>query len=154
WHRRAVTVEQLRDRGELDPIAHTSAASVRRDEGELLRADPRLVHRGGHRAPYRLRRDRQAAAGPAVSEAGEAADTSADARCPRARPLQGLQDERGSAVAGDEAVPPRVEGPKGRRPFAALREEAELVQVEQRDERAPDAGAHHDRDVGLVLEEA
>src|SRR4030095_3955703 len=34
------------------------------------------------------------------------------------------------------------------------RQEPERVQVEQGDRRAPDAGAHHDRDVALVLHEA
>ena len=69
----------------------------------------------------------------------------------RPRLSQRLQDEGRGPVACDEAVPARIEGSEGARSFPALGQEPQRIQIEQRNERAPNAGADHDRDVGLFL---
>ena len=127
---------------------------MRRDEGELLRADARFVERGGQRSPHRLHRAPQACGAATVREAGQALDASVHGSVSRSRLSQRLQHEGGGPVARDEAVPPRIEGSEGARSLPALGQEPQRIQIEQRNERAPNTGPDHDRDVGLFLKHA
>src|SRR4030095_10078815 len=153
-NRRAVTAEELSNRGKLDPIPLSRATSVKRNESDLIRASACLVERRSHRSARRLYGDPQVLRVGPVCEAAEPPTPADHARSSRARAPQRLQDECGGTVACNEAVPPFVEGSEGRRSVSALRQQPQRVQIEQGNEPAPDADANNNRDVGPVLKQA
>src|SRR5207249_11282987 len=134
--------QQLSNGGKLYSVALSGATPVRRDEGEIPGAEARFVERGCQRSPRCLLRHVQARR-RAARKAGGGPDGSDYASASRARTPQRPQDECGGTVAGDEAIAAPVERPEGRRSLLALRQEAQRVQLEQSNERAPDTSADH-----------